>query len=123
MAWIDVDYYFYTDIFKGTVIPEGTFDRKIMESEAFINKITFGRIHKYDLRQDDLKAVKFAICAAAEAVYNSDKHRDVKSENNDGYSVTYADNSESSRRLRMTEAADLYLADTTLRNRRVSYDY
>lgn len=123
MAWINVDYYFYTDMFKGTVIPESTFDRKIIESEAFINKITFGRIHKCDLRPDDLKAVKFAICAVAEAVYNSDKHRDVKSENNDGYSVTYADNSESSRRLRMTEAADLYLADTTLRNRMVSYDY
>ncbi len=123
MAWINVDYYFYTDMFKGTVIPESTFDRKIIESEAFINKITFGRIHKYALRSDDLKAVKFAICAAAEAVYNLDKHRDVKSENNDGYSVTYSDNSESSRRLRMTEAADLYLADTTLRNRMVSYDY
>ena len=123
MAWINVDYYFYTDMFKGTVIPESTFDRKIIESEAFINKITFGRIHKYALRPDDLKAVKFAICAAAEAVYNLDKHRDVKSENNDGYSVTYSDNSESLRRLRMTEAADLYLADTTLRNRMVSYDY
>ena len=61
MAWINVDYYFYTDMFKGTVIPESTFDRKIIESEAFINKITFGRIHKYALRPDDLKAVKFAI--------------------------------------------------------------
>ena len=61
MAWINVDYYFYTDMFKGTVIPESTFDRKIIESEAFINKITFGRIHKYALRPDDLKAVKFAM--------------------------------------------------------------
>lgn len=123
MAWINVDYAFYINTFKGTDIPESAFDKKSMESEAFINKITFGRIHKYDLHPDDLKAVKFSICAAAEAVYNWDKHRDVKSENNDGYSVTYADNSESSRRLRMTEAADIYLADTTLRNRMASYDY
>ena len=112
-----------TMLFIGTAIPESAFDKKSMESEAFINKITFGRIHKYDLRPDDLKAVKFSICAAAEVVYNWDKHQDVKSENNDGYSVTYADNSESSRRLRMTEAADIYLADTTLRNRMASYDY
>ena len=123
MAWINVDYNFYTNTFKGTVIPESAFDKKSMESEAFINKITFGRIHKYDLRPDDLKTVKFAICAVAEAVYDSDKHRDVKSENNDGYSVTYVDSGESSRRLRMTEAADIYLADTTLRNRMASYDY
>lgn len=123
MAWINVDYDFYTNTFKGTVIPESAFDRKSVESEAFINKITFGRIHKYDLRPDDLKAVKLSICAAAEAVYNLDKHRDIKSENNDGYSVTYADSGESSRRLRMIEAADIYLADTTLRNRMASYDY
>ena len=75
MAWINVDYDFYTNTFKGTVIPESAFDRKSVESEAFINKITFGRIHKYDLRPDDLKAVKLSICATAEAVYNLDKHR------------------------------------------------
>ena len=110
MAWINVDY-------------DSVSYTHLRAHETLVNKITFGRIHKYDLRPDDLKAVKLSICAAAEAVYNLDKHRDIKSENNDGYSVTYVDSGESSRRVRMIEAADIYLADTTLRNRMASYDY
>lgn len=123
MPWIKVNYIFYVDTFKGSVIPEIIFGEKIMEAEAFVNNITFGRIHKYDLRPEDMYAVKMAICAVADSVYETDKHRDKKSENNDGYSVTYTDSSESSRRARMLSAADFYLCDTTLRNRMVSYDY
>lgn len=123
MALINVEYEFYKDIFKGAAIPDSAFKRFSTEAEACVSKLTFGRIHRYQLRAEDLTAVKMAICAAAEARYAADSHKDIKSENNDGYSVTYADVSESAVRLRMTEAADIYLAETSLRNRMVNYAY
>ena len=123
MAWINVDYAFYSNNFGGTVIPVGAFDRRSTDAEFFINRITFGRVHKYELRQPDLMAVKMAVCAVAEVYYLADQHRDVKSENNDGYSVTYVDTSENALKVRAIEAADRYLSDTTLRNRTVAYDY
>ena len=123
MAWINVDYAFYTDVFKGEVIPDGAFDRCSTDAEFFINQITFGRVHQYELRPVDLIAVKMAVCAVAEVYYLADQHKDIKSENNDGYSVTYVDTSENALKVRAIEAADRYLTDTTLRNRMVSYDY
>lgn len=123
MAQINVDYGFYADTFKGTVIPESAFGKLALDGEAFVARMTFDRIHKYNLCMEDKVAVKMAICAVAETKYKIDGHQDIKSENNDGYSVTYADTSENASRARMTEAADLYLSITTLRNRMVSYDY
>lgn len=123
MAWINVDYAFYTGTFGGTAIPAGAFDRLSTDAEFFVNRITFGRIHRYELRLPDLMAVKMSICAVAEVNHLADQHKDIKSENNDGYSVTYADTSENARKVRAIEAADRYLSDTTLRNRMVAYDY
>lgn len=123
MADIKVDYEFYTGDYKGTVMPSSAFDRKSVNAEAFVNYITFGRIHKYDLRPEDLTAVKMAICAVAEVQFIADKHKDIKSENNDGYSVTFVNTSDSAVRSRAASAADMYLCETTLRCRAVDYDY
>lgn len=123
MAKINVDYKFYTNEFKGTAIPAVAFDRKSVDAEALVSKITFGRIHKYDLNPEDLIAVKMAICAVAEVNYDAEQRKGIKAENNDGYSVTYSDTSDNTLRVRAVEAADLYLCETTLRNRMVGYDY
>lgn len=120
---IQVGYDFYTDTYMGKEIPEDSFERKSVEAEALINMITFGRIRKYNLSAEDLYLVKMAICASAESYYSADQHKGIKSENNDGYSVTYADGEENVAKINAIGAADLYLSGTTLRNRMADYDY
>lgn len=120
---IQVDYDFYTDTYMGEEIPEDSFERKSIEAEALINMITFGRIRKYNLSTEDLYLVKMAICASAESYYRADQHKGIKSENNDGYSITYTDSEENAVRTNAIGAADLYLSGTTLQNRMVNYGY
>lgn len=123
MVGIKVDHAFYVEEYKGTSIPEEAFPGYSRAAEAFVNKLTFGRIRKYELRLLDQMAVQYAICAVSEVSYREDRHRGVKSESNDGYSISYADSSDSTVRARMADAADVYLCDTTLRNRCLAYDY
>lgn len=123
MAFIEVDYDFYANNFKGTAIPAESFDKKSIESEALVNQITFNRIRKYSLTKEDLHLVKMAICAVADVYHEQEQHKGIKSENNDGYSVTYTDGDVETMRNNAVAAADIYLSGTTLRNRMMSYDY
>lgn len=123
MAWINVDFAFYSDDYNGTVIPDDSFPACVRDAEAFVNQITFGRIHKYDLREDDLVCVKKAICAVAEFDVKEEERRGKSSESNDGYSVSYSDSSEAEYNRRKVAAADMYLYDTTLRSALINYKY
>ncbi len=123
MAWINVDFAFYSADYNGSVIPEDSFPEHVRDAEAFVNQITFGRIHKYDLREDDLVCVKNAICAVAEFDIREDKRRGKSSESNDGYSVSYVDSTEAEYNSRKIAAADMYLFDTTLRSALINYKY
>lgn len=134
MGRINVNYPFYVESHGGSSISEEEFSSYSMDAEQIVNKITYGRIHRYDLCEDDLEAVRHAICAVADILSRDFKSkvetggRTVKSINTDGESVTYADAPSG-----MTEdellyqrcytKAKLYLEDTTLLYPGVHYDY
>ena len=94
------DFEYYTGTYHGTSIPEEKFPYHARQASMLINALTFGRTEAVDasLLPD---AVKDATCRAAElyAEYEARKSNAaaatqnglVKSENNDGFSVSYAD--------------------------------
>lgn len=85
------DYDFYASVYRGQM-KEEDFNRYIMKASAYIRKITFCRADD----QTENEAVKLSACAVCD-VYAADeksraKHqgRNITSENNDGYSVSFA---------------------------------
>lgn len=109
-----VDFNFYRNVYHGTQIKADDFLNAEMQAEAFVDGITFGRIRKLEEIPD---CVKKAICSAAEEMdrFISGKKNQIKSESNDGYSVTYADAmSENSCRNAMKSDVRRWLAGTGL---------
>ena len=84
------DYSYYIDSWAGTLIPAQSFDQFARKAERLINFVTQHRISEVT------DEVKNAVCAAAEAAYEirssvANIPQGIKSENTDGYSVTYKD--------------------------------
>lgn len=84
------DYSYYTDSWAGTLIPVQEFNSYARKAERLINYIVSGGV------KEVTEPVKNAVCAAAEAAYELRKSvenipQGIKSENTDGYSVTYKD--------------------------------
>lgn len=94
------DFAYYTGTYYGTSIPEEKFSYYARQASMLINALTFGRTAAVaaSLLPD---AVRDATCKAAElyAEYEARKSNAtaatrtglVKSESNDGYSISYAD--------------------------------
>lgn len=131
---INVDYRFYIESHMGGSIKEEQFPKYSMEAEQIVNKMVYGRIHKYELREDDLVAVKHAICAVCDILSDaaSAKARTggrlAKSINTDGESVTYADapsgvTEDELLYQKCLSKIRFYLTDTTLLYSGVHYDY
>ncbi len=117
-----VDYKYYEKCFFGKKIPEKSFPGYEMQAEAFVNRITFGRVKRLPKVPDE---VKKAICAVAEFIFQEDKKTPgAKSENIDGYSVTYEDAGAGSQETGMYQKAKIFLSDTGLlyRGRSSKYD-
>lgn len=120
-----VDYAYYKEKAHGKDIPEEDFLKASLKASVFIKCITHGRVSDsfetdYPQFADE---IKLAACAAAEVFYEVDKRlrehggREVLSENNDGYSVTYADVTEAGRspgEQQAIQAVRPYLIDTDL---------
>ena len=134
MSRVDVDYQYYADVFKGDSLDEVEFVRYCRRAELMVNRMTYGRIHEFELRPDDQEAVKAAICAVAERQAEDHRLKEVtggrlaKSINTDGESVTYADTpagqtEEEALYQKCYSEARLYLEDTTLLYPGVLYDY
>nr|DAH37250.1 MAG TPA: Head Tail Connector Protein [Caudoviricetes sp.] len=106
-----VDFLYYKEVFKGTVIPSETvFNGLEIKAQAYVDKITFGRI------TDEIagtEAVKNAICAACETQFQYSGHEGVASESNDGYSVSYSGDEKAAERA-MYSAAKLFLPSELL---------
>ena len=83
------DYAYYTKSYLGTEITAGKFGPNMLAASALIDQLTFGRIHRLDTVPE---SVKRAACAAAECLYQNEvrAEREITSESNDGYSVTYS---------------------------------
>ena len=114
-----VTYDFYSKTF-GSLIPEDDFPKIGAEAEAAISYLTYVN---GDIFAKEDSRVKLAVCAAAEVIYNSKQNNGtsrsagIKSESNDGYSVTYV--TEAALRKKVAEAVRLYLLPTGWLSRKV----
>lgn len=119
------DYKYYQKSAHGKEIPEEEFPKSALKASVFVKFITHGRVA--DSFESDYPQfageIKLAVCAAAEVFYAADKRlrehggREVQAENNDGYSVTYADVQQSGVSLgeqMALQAVRPYLIDTGL---------
>lgn len=84
------DYTYYSNEWAGTKIPASDFTEYARKAERLIKYITNNRITEVT------DEVKNAVCAAAEAAYDirqsvANVPQGIKSENTDGYSVTFKD--------------------------------
>lgn len=84
------DYTYYSDSFGGLLIPSSEFVTFAAKAERLVRFVTQHRISEVS------DEVKNAVCAAAEAAYEirssvANIPQGIKSENTDGYSVTYKD--------------------------------
>lgn len=102
-------YKFYIETYGGEM-EEGAFDKVILKASAFINYLTAGRA-------GDTDDVKLATCAVSD-IYNISNDMQqtagiIASETNDGYSVSYATNTnmntEEAINTRAAAAARMYL--------------
>lgn len=99
---------YYAGVYGGNVIPGAAFTRMIGKASRYIDSFTFGRITEANM--DKFPTLPDCACEMAETVYNmvgkSGKDKEKKSENTDGYSVTY-----------VTEGVDGAVAEETLRRK------
>lgn len=86
-----VDRNYYSDAGYWVGIADDDFDRIEKKASAFVREATFNRINEENLSND----VKDAVCAVCEVLWQDEMlrkqygGREVKSENNDGFSVTF----------------------------------
>lgn len=107
---INTDYQFYTDIFKGTIIPDVyAFESAVIEASAYIEYITMGNVSKLKTIPDK---VHMAVCAVAEVIYNESQQGSISSESVGNHSVSYNTNRDFENN--KAYKARLYLAGTGL---------
>lgn len=120
------DYAYYLSTFGGSDITSDL-EFTVLERKAalHIDRITYNRLH---MGQSVTDAVKMAVCAVADTIkqYSSTAQAAItaaglKSENNDGYSVSYQDSETAQAAIEsaMTESARDWLIYTGLMDRSV----
>lgn len=122
------DYSYYIKSFGGKM-PENKYTEFERISEAYIRSITYINGDIFSKESDE---VKMAVCAVADAYYVEDQKKEhshgcgqIKSENNDGYSVTYVteqtdgQTSEELMKKKAYDAAYMYLLPTGWLSRKV----
>ena len=87
------DFPYYSENFLGTELSEEAFPRYAKRASAIVYQMTFGRLADTPEIPD---AVQDAVCAAAEQLHRADaarvtdeQGRELASENNDGYVVSF----------------------------------
>lgn len=113
------DYTYYQNSFHGGAVSETAFPGLAVRASAFIDQMTFGRLRS---AEEIPVEIKLAVCAVAERMNTADRsgaadiNAAVKSENNDGYSVSYNDLSDIHQQLQLDyeSAALLYLGGSPL---------
>lgn len=121
-----VEYSYYMNQYGGD-IPEKEYPAAERRAEAYIRKLTYVR---GDIFAAENTAVKDAVCAVTDVYYSCKKKQEtgtVKSENNDGYSVSYAVEQKDGQTLeelirkKAYEVASAYLLPTGWLSRKVGY--
>jgi hypothetical protein len=119
------DFAFYRDTYKGAAVDEDAFVALERQASLFIDRITLNRLNT-GWRVTD--AVKMAVCAVVDVLKEHEDARQealtaagVKSENTDGYSISYqnADDIRAAVESAMLEAAQPYLIYTGLMDRSI----
>lgn len=87
------DYNWYKSEYFGVTVPEEAFPSFAMKASYLVDGLTAGNLQNLEAAPD---CVKDAVCAAVDKLYQFEQSpaKEIKSENNDGYSVTYTDTSE-----------------------------
>lgn len=122
------DYAFYKDVYHGDMAKE-EFDRHAISATQYIRYLTMNKSDSYQGEE-----LKYATCAAADLYYSAaqDMERQsgrVKSENTDGYSVSYVaegkdgETNEDLISRKVYTTVRKYLLSTGLLNRRVRCVY
>lgn len=115
-----IDYTYYTDTYLGTAIAEADFAQLALRASAVIDQITFNRagaVITAATDTDKITQIKMATCAVAEELQTQSGEAAngvIHSESVGRHSVTYAQGSVQSKRMRQVEAAQLYLGNTGL---------
>ena len=110
---------FYVNTFHCEIIPEKAFPGMILKSSIFVKFLTFSRV---DYMIEIPEEVSLATCAVADVMYQDrmrkdDVGREIASENNDGYSVSFVTSQSKATGTvehRCKKAAYPYLAHTGL---------
>lgn len=123
-----VDYAYYVQEYAGEKIPEMKFDGYERRAEAYIRKLTYVR---GDIFAVESNTVKDAVCAVADVYCAYDRKLGesgaLKSENNDGYSVTYVTEQTDGQTVeeliqkKAYAAASMYLIPTGWLSRKVGF--
>ena len=116
---------FYCSTYKGAV-PEVFLERSLMNASQYLHTVTSGKADSFEGNE-----LKYAACATADLYYRTciEQKKNIKSENNDGYSVTYVTeqkDGESLENLFQRQAygiARKWLLTTGIMNRRAGYAY
>ena len=118
---IYADFEYYRDVYNGSAIEEDAFPGFARQASLFIDMLTFNRLNQGWKVTD---AVKMATCAVVDAIKGNQAAQasliasvGLKSENVDGYSVSYQD--AASIKESMTDAAYPHLIYTGLLDRAV----
>ncbi len=115
------DFAYYTGAYQGTRLTEDDFNAARREAEAYVDRLTYGRLQRGAAADD---AVKSAVCAVAETIDRYAKAADarpigVTAANTDGYSESYRTDADL---LADAEAAKLAAAELYLpRNHPLRY--
>lgn len=113
-----VGYQYYASEYGGTIVPEAAFSAVALKASAFLDRITFGRI-----TEPYPDEVRMAACQLVEMQYQFDKRageKEIKSDSNDGYSVSYVtegqdgEPAEVTLQRKMYAAARVWLGNTEL---------
>jgi hypothetical protein len=112
----------YTKSYGGSAIPEANFQRLAVKASAYIDMFTFKRINEGNVSA--FPSVSLCACEMAETIFfatgETGTKKEKKSENTDGYTVSYvvegADGrtAEETLRRKLYEIAKLYLINTGL---------
>lgn len=100
-------YDFYKSAFGGSLIPPELFDRFILRAKAYLEQATKNR----SIPPEYEEKASFALCEIAEVYMRLSVRNGIKSENTDGYAVSY---DKSDLKLELSEILNLYLGDSDL---------
>ena len=98
-----ITYDYYKNNFLGKLVPEEDFEHIEKKAVVYVNYALVGNLGDSDAEKD-------AVCAACELIYKEKDRSGIKSENTDGYSVTFDTGSDFT--LKILDEIKIYLANS-----------